>query len=372
MNKTLPWMQVARGIAALIVVCHHVTAADVFYFRFNSFSGFFSPGWSAVDFFFVLSGFIIYYIHARDLGHKDRWKRYITKRLVRIYPIYWVVALFFLVLVFAGNGNGQVARNDVSDVFHRPAYLLRSLFLIAQPSTPFYSVSWSLCFEVFFYLVFGLGILIDKRAIWLLPVVYFGLNIAQLVNPHLFTGNFLAGFLSANYHFEFLLGMLTAWTYRRTDQTNVGKPMIRWLWIPGLLLFALTWQGSLVNEAVFGKYTVYSRLSYGISSALIILSIAQWEEIIETRFNRFLLLLGDASYSLYLIHTLALAILFKLFVRLGIHGQVAWVSFLLFVVSVPICVLAGIVLHRKVEKPLLSVLNRKVPAKLSVKTPAKA
>jgi len=225
---------------------------------------------------------------------------------------------------------------------------------------------------VFFYIVFGLGILIDKRAIWLLPVVYFGLNIAELANPHLFAGSFTAGFLSANYHFEFLLGMLTAWCYRWTQETDASKPMIRWLWIPGLILFALTWQGSLVNEVVFGKFTVYSRLSYGMASALIILAIAQWEEIRGTRFNRFLLLLGDASYSLYLVHTLVLAMLFKFFVRLGIHGQIAWVSSLLFVVSVPICVLAGIVLHRLVEKPLLSVLNRKMPSKPALKTPVKA
>ncbi|HXO75802.1 MAG TPA: acyltransferase [Puia sp.] len=372
MNKNLPWLQVARGIAALIVVCHHLTAAEHFYFSVNIFSGLFTPGWNAVDFFFVLSGFIIYYIHARDLGHRERWKRYITKRLVRIYPIYWVVAFLFLALVVAGNSNGQVSRSEVSDVFHQPAYLLKCLLLIPQTATPFCYVSWSLCFEVFFYLVFGLGILIGKRALWILPILFFGLNIAQLLSPAIFNGNYWAGFLSANYHLEFLLGMLVAWCHRMIPEAHAARWGVRWLWFPGLLLFALTWQGSLVNETVFGKYSVYSRLGYGSGAALIILAIARMEEIRSNGFNRFLLLLGDASYSLYLIHTLLLAVLFKLFIRLGIHGQSAWVCVLLFVLSGFLCVLTGIAMHLKIEKPLLSVLNKNAPAKLAGKTPVKA
>ena len=367
MNKTFPWMQVARGIAAFIVVCHHLTAAEAFYFKFNIFSGFFTPGWNAVDLFFVLSGFIIYYVHARDLGHRDRWKHYITKRLYRIYPIYWLVALICLAVVFAGNS--QIARSEVSDVFNRPSYLLKSFFLIPQPTTPLLFISWSLCFEVFFYLIFGLGILIDKRALWLLPVLFFGINTGRLLHPGWLDDSYFVNFLSANYHLEFLMGIVIAYCYHRTQASTKaslagGRPFFRWLWIPGMILFALTWYGSLINEIAFGKYALYSRLGYGVASALIIFSMAWWEQIRDTLFTRGLLLLGDASYSLYLIHTVVLAVLFKLFTKAGAHGNIIWLNYLLFFLAAAICVMTGIVMHKKVEKPLLYALNKRTPKKV--------
>jgi exopolysaccharide production protein ExoZ len=64
MDKKLPYLQIARAIAALIVVLHHITGAGTFYLNFNPVGGIFMVGWNGVDFFFVLSGFIIYYIHA--------------------------------------------------------------------------------------------------------------------------------------------------------------------------------------------------------------------------------------------------------------------------------------------------------------------
>src|SRR5450432_2723557 len=76
MEKKLPYLQISRAIAALIVVVHHVSGAGTFYLNFNPLGGVFMVGWNGVDFFFVLSGFIIYYIHSKDLGKRAEWKRY--------------------------------------------------------------------------------------------------------------------------------------------------------------------------------------------------------------------------------------------------------------------------------------------------------
>ena len=48
---------------------------------------------SGVDIFFVLSGFIIYFIHAKDIGRPQRIYNFAKKRLSRVYPAYWVVLL---------------------------------------------------------------------------------------------------------------------------------------------------------------------------------------------------------------------------------------------------------------------------------------
>lgn len=372
MNKTLPYLQVARGIAALAVVFHHITAAEIFYFGSCSFSGIFNPGWSAVDFFFVLSGFIIYYIHGKDLGHSDRWRKYMEKRLIRIYPIYWFLALISLVMILVGHNH--ISRAGMSDLYADPGYILKSFFLIPQPNAPFLTVAWSLCFEIFFYLVFGLGILFNKKILWLFPLIYITVSLCQIVVPGIFGDNYLFMFLSTNFHLEFLLGILTAWcfiTWQKNsapqDQLPVNsRPsdktlwLLRWSWLPGLLLFAAAWYGSLVNESVFGKFTIYSRLFYGIASMLIIIGIAQYQEIGKSMLARFFLLLGDASYSLYLVHPMVLALFFKLITRAGIHVQNKWMIVGIYLAASVCCVLTGIVLHKKVEKPMLGTLNGRI------------
>lgn len=362
MNKTLPYLQIARGIAALAVVFHHISAGETFYFGTCSFSGIFTPGWCAVDFFFVLSGFIIFYIHGKDLGQRPRWRGYMKKRLVRIYPIYWFLAFISLTMIFIGHNH--ISRTGMADLSSDPVYILKSIFLIPQPVAPFLTVAWSLCYEIFFYIVFGLGILFNRRILWIFPIAYVVISICQAFAPGVLGDHYLFTFLSTNYHLEFLLGILTAYCFNRLQRQQQlpanTVSVFRWSWVPGLALFMAAWYGTLVNESVFGKFTIYSRLSYGIASMLIILGIAQLQQIGKGVLARFFLLLGDASYSLYLVHPLVLALLFKVITYAGIHGQKSWMAIPLYLIASACCVLTGIVLHKKVEKPMLTILNSRV------------
>jgi len=89
MSEQLTGVQAARGIAALLVVVHHCagTLALPKYAGVAFAGGYFVPfGRAGVDFFFVLSGFIIAWIHSGDVGDRSQLGQYTAKRLARIFP----------------------------------------------------------------------------------------------------------------------------------------------------------------------------------------------------------------------------------------------------------------------------------------------
>lgn len=354
--KKLIYLQIARGIAALIVVFHHITASGVYYFDKHLFGGVFKAGWNAVDFFFVLSGFIIYYAHSGDLGRKSEWRRYFSKRLLRIYPIYWVVAGIGLALL--SMKSGQVSGHELPAFVSPSTYVLKSLLLIPQRIDPFLVVAWSLCYEMFFYIMFGLGILAGRRVLWIFIVVYLALLGYQIIYPSGFENNPVLPFLASNYHLEFLLGIFTAYLIKPDINGHTlwsDIPAHRWLLATGLVLFIGTWMGSLYFETVFSKFSLYSRLLYGTSSCLIIGGIAQlkFPETKASATTRFFLLLGDSSYVLYLIHPIVLAILFKVITNMGFHGKNVGMTYGVYLAAALFCILAGFILHIKVEKKIL-------------------
>jgi exopolysaccharide production protein ExoZ len=99
-------LQMFRGFAALAVVAHHAdVATDAFVGALaGPFSKWFGMGLLGVDFFFVLSGFIIMYAHMDDDCALAAWKLYAFKRLSRIYPAYIPVGVGLVVLYAAMPG----------------------------------------------------------------------------------------------------------------------------------------------------------------------------------------------------------------------------------------------------------------------------
>jgi exopolysaccharide production protein ExoZ len=126
-------LQVYRGIAALLVVLVHVTVKSSGNLNQVTFFDLFGAGWSGVDYFFVLSGFIMLYVHRSAIGKKDQLKSFLVKRPVRIYPIYWIITLtvWCLFLVIPGFGNNQ----DLS-----LGKVIASLLLIPQKDKPILEV----------------------------------------------------------------------------------------------------------------------------------------------------------------------------------------------------------------------------------------
>src|SRR5436190_1288571 len=115
-HHTMATLQAGRALAALLVVLYHnglyIFALDK-YWGADPSRGLFNFGHAGVEFFFVLSGFIIFYIHGKDLGVPSRFFSFIRKRFIRIYPIYWlvlaaIIPVYFLVPSFGFDYHRRI------------------------------------------------------------------------------------------------------------------------------------------------------------------------------------------------------------------------------------------------------------------------
>src|SRR5215203_3752953 len=95
-GRSIESLQVIRGFAALLVLLFHVTLNLKANYSVNFLNGFFEFGNSGVEIFFVLSGFIISYTSSQLIGTGEP-KKYVIKRLARVYPIYWIVTTALLI-----------------------------------------------------------------------------------------------------------------------------------------------------------------------------------------------------------------------------------------------------------------------------------
>ena len=306
-------LQAGRALAALMVLGFHLGLAVKAYFGVEVFL--LPWGHAGVDFFFVLSGFIVTRVHAGDVDEPARLGRFLHRRFVRIYPIYWVVFLA------AYAGAYRIVKLT-------PLEVVKALSLVPADTAPVISVAWSLQWEVVFYLLFGAFIL----SRWL------GLAAVAAVLA------WLPG--SAIYLLLFAGGVLCALIDRRG--LALRGPLLA---CAGALVFA----GACVFDTVTGlKPTPV----LGVGSCLLLLGLVASER--QGRVfgaHPLLQLLGDASYAIYLVHYPLISAGCKLAMVLGLQGPV-WGA-VLYPVLLIAAVGAGVGLHRRVEKPLVARLNRR-------------
>lgn len=340
-NRKLILLQTLRGTAALFVVLYHAGGMSLFKLGNPFLNGVFGFGSAGVDFFFVLSGFIIFYIHSKDLGHKGRLKSFITKRLQRIYPIYWLATLPLIpfYFLFPAFGEGYEKNLDV---------IASSLLLIPQSHPPVLSVGWSLSHEMLFYLCFSLAILLPPRLslalawVWGTATLAFSLTLASgFPSP-----SYLADFFFNARNLEFLAGCLCAYALRRW--TLPARDLIAFF---GVALFAIAALPGYREMAPLGYV-----IAYGVPSALILLGCASRDMHAPLKVPAFLDYLGNASYSIYLVHFPLLQVTIKAFGSLG-RGSVVGEHVVIFA-SVGIGILGGCLFHSFVEKPLLQIFKQ--------------
>ena len=338
-------LQSLRGIAALLVVYFHA----VLQIRFalgrpqTSLPVF---GAAGVDLFFVLSGFVMWTSTAgRDLSPLGFYKR----RLVRIVPLYWIVTLAACLIALL---LPQLLRSTVFTFEHA---LTSFLFLPwpnpGLPSTspdllsPVVIPGWTLNYEMFFYLLFGCTLLVPQQN---RPTA-----VAGLIGLTLIAAHFLSP-LVPNLHFyansmmlEFLAGIVIAAAIARWQ-----LPFPRfWPAAVLILLVALCWVEALDLQ-------VDRVLRLGILAALIILGAAAAERA-ETAPRAVLLEhIGDASYSVYLVHVFVIAALRGVTKAFEIQIVGAGGELLFLAAALIGSVTVGMLVHRLVELPSTRFTSR--------------
>jgi exopolysaccharide production protein ExoZ len=346
----LDLIQVARGIAAMLVVMAHANlmAAPSFL------DGFLVIGWCGVHFFFVLSGFIIFYAHANQLGDRSKLPEYVFKRFRRIFPIYWI---YTIGVVMLDHGIRQATGKAlISWLGSDPGAIWKSLVLwptnMLANEMPVLPVAWTLTYELVFYAFFCVFLLFNWSIGLVLATVWAVLILATSIG-YFDSTNTAFRILLSPLNFEFFLGCIAG--YIATGVRLHPKTGMAYITLfIGLIMLATSWWNAFLKYEFFPQNDV---LQFGVPFFIIILSIVFLDALRPrggaSGFLRFGVFLGEASYSIYLVH-------FPVIVAVGFILRKIPLSHptLAFISSVALSVLAAAVLYNYVERPLLQLLAR--------------
>jgi peptidoglycan/LPS O-acetylase OafA/YrhL len=333
-------LQASRGVAACLVLLFHASAMSNKYFHYNLF-GISNIGRSGgVDYFFVLTGFLLFMIYGKNIGMKYKVFPYLSNRLIRIYPFYWLITLVVLPVYFLvpSFGFGYETHKDT---------IVNSLLLLPQKHAPILPIAWSLSHYIFFYLIFSVIMVLRKKNANLLMIIWITLTLCNVLNVPLvgpdIQHHYYLSFLFNKINLEFVAGCLMAkWVlYHRAKYYKTA------IW-GGISGFVLIWLNNKFSIVPYHDY-----LLYVIPAVSIMLGLTSVPEKIHlSKWVSGLSKLGDASYSILLTHLLFISILMKITKSMHFSSKFSFLlmDLLIIILTVPACYLV----YRLVEKPLVT------------------
>lgn len=336
-KKYFDLLQVFRGIASLLVVIHHTYASFAHYHNLDNKIGHFIAGVGklGVDFFFVLSGFIIAYTTYQFRDQTSYLKKYAFNRVIRIYIPYWPVGIAMLLLyhIFPSMSNSD-----------RSVSWITSLLLVPH-GNPALSVAWTLVFEMFFYIIYSLNFFSRKwwyiaLAVWITGIV------GRAVSGITFDNAFL-NLIFNLYNLEFILGVFTAYLVRSQVVTKANY----WSFIipTGIFMVFLVMKYTSFNLFPFSQNLIFALAAAGL---VWVGAVAFTKKINE---KNIWMMLGNSSYSLYLLHNPLQSFL----VRLVPSVNVQILIMLQFLAVVFLCCVISYVYYLIFEKHLMNFVKKK-------------
>ncbi len=348
-SRKIHSIQYLRGIAAVLIVLYHSTGLIG-----NSWKELLQNARIGVDIFFIMSGFIIYFI----TNNKNEMKLSIfaIKRLLRVFPLFLLVWLIVSILCYGDKKFSDVIAS---------AFLFHIDYNAGAPAYGFNLIgpAWTLTYEIYFYILFALcgtlsyrfrGVLSSMLLISL-PVMLqlyfnnsFSLTSYAHSNFHL-TSLYQSPFkvLSSTMLWEFVGGIILAYVYTTNRERIQNSPKTPRIIVSIILLL----------------FFIYSVFFYGIipqgitgvfyQSMAIIISALLLEDILNVTVKP-LEFLGDISYSMYLVHWAIIKVFITFFpgiwsAKLGFTGLFYFVASTIFI---------SYVLHRFIEKPFISLARK--------------
>jgi len=327
MREKLTGIQVLRALAAIGVVMHHVAAQIRMNFGTAPELSLEGPGARGVELFFVISGFVIFYAHAQQLGQPKFIVPYIFRRLQRILPSTIFVSTAWILVILVAAYVGIPGPEVSFDTW------LSSAFVLPMLERPQPGVIWTLRNEFIFYMFFCIFLLNARLGVVLLTcwiasclIIPTTSNLVDLKEGIVFNTVF------SGLNVIFLFGLLAFVAYK-----HAPGPQVRPLFIPLCASFAaIAWWNTArgpVSEVVFG--VVGGLLIY-------VAAHVRWQGGLA----RLIELLGDASFAIYLVHIPVIVILYPFLSKAVPQAEV------LYSLETVIAVSVGVGFYKFFEKPV--------------------
>lgn len=332
MNAKINNIQALRAFAALAVASFHTGFAFPYMKPFGSFG---------VDVFFVISG----YIMARICEKDSRF--FFRRRILRIVPPYWAATLILFVAAFwfpQYMGTTRAA----------PDELIKSLLFIPFVKSsglfrPLLFVGWSLNYEMYFYVVLAISLLVFRRYALLLAgtaIVSITLISGQFQNQSIY-----AKFYGNDISLEFVLGIAAFFVCRAVNDQAAKRLRLPMLFLLVASMLTLILSQSILPPIHLPRFVILGGLSFLLVASASLLSQGGWDTTAA-----WLVVTGDASYILYLIHTYS-----EYFVSRVLSRRIHWLatdSAAGYVIALIAVVALSVLIHLKLERPSVVFLNR--------------
>jgi peptidoglycan/LPS O-acetylase OafA/YrhL len=329
-------VQALRAVAALLVVAMH--ADEMWHLRLDPLhsADFWRTGAAGVDIFFVISGFVMLVSTPKLVRTRD-WRAFAWRRFIRIVPLYWAATTLKILSVLA------VPALALRTVL-RPDNIVASYLFLPWHGPdgdmgPVLPVGWTLNLEMAFYVLFALAIASGRGLLRvILPFLVLAAAASVFITPH-WPGIAL---YCDPIVLEFGAGLcLGTWTLRgRMLPTG-----------PAALALAAGFALLLLVPPVLPRV-----LSWGVPAALIVAGTIGLEPWLRRSLPRWWLMLGDASYSIYLTHAFVVAALGPVLQRLGLPLVVSFA--MAVILGCLLSAAVGLVCRWAVERPLLAAFQR--------------
>jgi peptidoglycan/LPS O-acetylase OafA/YrhL len=344
-------IQILRALAALMVVFAHAQddALNQATKSGGGFARFHALPWdTGVDLFFVISGFIMVHSSRRLFATNGAARTFIARRITRIVPLYWLITSLTLLGCAYAAWEGHRAFPHLDEIMASYGFVPFARPEDGQPR-PLMSLGWTLNYEMFFYAIFALFIFLhrDRAIIAVTLSLLLCVALGALFKP----SQTALAYWSDPIVLEFVFGALLALAYEQG--WRLTRSAVPALIMVGLSILAFDLGGMARMGPFDVEHNGFLRLfACGLPMALIFLAVALADPAMSGRGRvfSFLVLLGDASYALYLFHPLAVIFGRKAYLALGLeHAFGFWP---LVIAEIPLAVILALAVHIWVEKPL--------------------
>ncbi|QDX16392.1 hypothetical protein C6W84_17024 (plasmid) [Acinetobacter baumannii] len=323
-------IQFLRGIAALLVVLLHISSKNKQYDA--GVIDWLHIGNSGVDLFFIISGFIMCYT---TYNKNINFSKFIILRFERILPLYWIFTLIALAIYTILPQHVNVTA-QFTDVFS-------SFFLLPTNGEYLVLTGWTLRYEFYFYFIFSLLLFFNSKKYWQLVIAILSIpTIGLFVDKNTVWSSFLFDSLLI----EFAFGIIAFYIVK----SNILNKKL------GYLLLTVGIISLIIGEL---NYTDDSKrfILYGIPMLFIFLGAVGLESVFKNKsgyFIKFIEMLGNSSYSLYITHIFVLKPVAIVCHKLGINNSFIFLSILLVA-----SIIFGLMTYYFLEKPIANYLHKR-------------